>query len=251
MPTPPSVTRVQPLVAPSGGPVAADPAFEGEPITAIAAFMAATGGVPAAKVQEPLAARTAPAPAPPPKGTQIEAMFEVLADIKTVWKFMVDLPAVASCLPGASVEELNADQVKGRISIKFGPMNAAFAGSARLERDDETRSAVLRGAGVDSLSQSRATGDVHYRLEPASPGATTVHVALIYTLQGPLAQFSRSGLVQDFVRRMVVDFGANVNARLQHEADDMPPPPQQSSINPVSIMFSVIWRRFMRLFGRG
>ena len=213
--------------------------------------MAATGGVPAAKVQEPLAARTAPAPAPPPKGTQIEAMFEVLADIKTVWKFMVDLPAVASCLPGASVEELNGDQVKGRISIKFGPMNAAFVGSARLDRDDETKAAVLRGAGLDSLSQSRATGDVHYRLEPASPGTTTVHVALIYTLQGPLAQFSRSGLVQDFVRRMVVDFGANVNARLQHASDDKPPPPQQSSINPVSIMFSVIWRRFMRLFGRG
>ena len=245
------MTVIQPAVTPSGGPVAGAPIAEGEPITAIAAFMAATGGVPAAKVQEPSAARAAPAPAPPPKGTQIEASFEVLADVKTVWKFMVDLPAVASCLPGASVEELNADQVKGRISIKFGPMNAAFAGSARLERDDETRSAVLRGAGVDSLSQSRATGDVHYRLEPASPGATTVHVALIYTLQGPLAQFSRSGLVQDFVRRMVVDFGANVNARLQHEADDMPPPPQQSSINPVSIMFSVIWRRFMRLFGRG
>ena len=251
MPAPATVAGNQPKAASAGEPVAADPIAEGEPITAIAAFMAASGGVPAAKINEASVSRAAPAPAPPTKGTQIEAMFEVLADVRTVWKFMVDLPAVASCLPGASVEELNADQVKGRISIKFGPMNAAFAGSARLERDDEAKSAVLRGAGLDSLSQSRATGDVHYRLEPASPGATTVHVALIYTLQGPLAQFSRSGLVQDFVRRMVVDFGANVNARLQHESDNKPPPPQQSSINPVSGMFSVIWHRLMRLFGRG
>ena len=122
----------------------------------------------------------------------------------------------------------------------------------RAGESDETKAAVLRGAGLDSLSQSRATGDVHYRLEPAAPGFTTVHVALIYTLQGPLAQFSRSGLVQDFVRRMVVDFGANVNARLRHApGDGPPPPPVPQSINPVSIMLSVIWRNFLRLFGRG
>ena len=211
--------------------------------------MANSAGVAATKVQAQPAAPPAPVP---PKGTQIEAMFEVAADIRQVWAFMVDLPAVASCLPGAVVEEMDGDRVKGRIAIKFGPMNAAFAGSARLERDDAANAAVLRGAGLDSLSQSRATGDVHYRLEPATPGFTTVNVALIYTLQGPLAQFSRSGLVQDFVRRMVVDFGANVNARLQHApGDGTPPPPVQQSINPVSIMLSVIWRKFLRLFGRG
>ncbi len=219
-----------------------------ESITAIAAFMATSADA-AAKAQAQSAPPTAPVP---PKGTQIEAMFEVSADIGRVWAFMADLPEVASCLPGAVIEEMDGDRVKGRIAIKFGPMKAAFAGSAKLERDDENRSAVLRGAGLDSLSQSRATGDVHYRLEPASPDVTTVQIVLIYTLQGPLAQFSRSGLVQDFVRRMVVDFGANVNARLRHTpGDGAPPPPVQQSINPVSIMLSVIWRKFLRLFGRG
>ncbi len=218
-----------------------------ESVTAIAAFMATSAESTAAKAQS--VAPSAPAPS---KGTQIEAMFEVAADIGQVWAFMADLPEVASCLPGAMIEEMDGDRVKGRIAIKFGPMKAAFAGSARLERDDEAKSAVLRGAGLDSLSQSRATGDVHYRLEPASPDLTTVHIALIYTLQGPLAQFSRSGLVQDFVRRMVVDFGANVNARLHRSpGDTAPPPPVQQSINPVSIMLSVIWRKFLRLFGRG
>ena len=243
----PSGKAPAPVPVPVPVPV---PAVSAEPITAIAAFMAATGGLPAASVRDAPAARATPTPAPAPKGTQIEAMFEVLADVQAVWKFMVDLPAVASCLPGTSIEELEDDQVKGRISIKFGPMNAAFAGSARLERDDQARAAVLRGAGLDSLSQSRATGDVHYRLESASPGATTVHVALIYTLQGPLAQFSRSGLVQDFVRHMVVDFGTNVNARLRHASENTPPP-AQPPISPVSFLFSGLWRKFMRLFGRG
>ena len=246
MPTSPAAYPAQPAVVQPA--VSAQEAGD-ESVTAIAAFLATSAETTAAKSQAQSAAPAAPVPA---KGTQIEAMFEVAADIGQVWAFMADLPEVASCLPGAMIEEMDGDRVKGRIAIKFGPMKAAFAGSARLERDDETKSAVLRGAGLDSLSQSRATGDVHYRLEPASPDVTTVHIALIYTLQGPLAQFSRSGLVQDFVRRMVVDFGANVNARLQRSpGDTAPPPPVQQSINPVSIMLSVIWRKFLRLFGRG
>ena len=94
-------------------------------------------------------------------------------------------------------------------------MSAAFNGAARLERDDAAMQAVFRGAGQDSLSQSRANGDITYRLQALSPGETQVHVNLLYSLQGPLAQFSRSGLVQDFVRRMIADFGNNVTARLR------------------------------------
>jgi carbon-monoxide dehydrogenase small subunit len=39
-------------------------------------------------------------------------------------------------------------------------------------------------------------------------------VAVEYSLQGALAQFSRSGLVQEIGHRLVSDFAANLNARL-------------------------------------
>jgi carbon-monoxide dehydrogenase small subunit len=109
---------------------------------------------------------------------------------------------------------------------------------------------VFRGAGQDSLSQSRANGDITYRLEALSANETQVHVNLLYSLQGPLAQFSRSGLVQDFVRRMIADFGNNVTARLRRPAA-AGEAPVQASFNPTAMFFSVLWARIKRWFGRG
>jgi carbon-monoxide dehydrogenase small subunit len=184
------------------------------------------------------------------KGTQIDAALELPFGADAVWAFMGDLPAVAGCLPGAVIESQDGDKVKGRIAIKFGPMAAAFAGAARLERDDAARRAVLRGAGKDSLSQSRAQGDIAYRLEALSPQRTRVHVDMLYALQGPLAQFSRSGLVKDFVRRMVADFGQQVALRMGGAASGEATP-APAAMSPVAIVWSLLLQRLRRLFGGG
>ena len=104
----------------------------------------------------------------------------------------------------------------------------------------------IKGSGQDSLSQSRAAGDVQYRLEGISSGLTRVHVDLAYSLQGPLAQFSRSGLVQEFVRRMIADFGKNVSARLSNPS--LVVPVVAKPLRPSAIVFSIIWARIKRLF---
>ena len=182
------------------------------------------------------------------KGTRIDAQFDLPFGADAVWLFMGDLPAVAACLPGASVESQGADKVKGRIVVRFGPMAAAFSGSARLQRDDSTRTAVLRGAGQDSLSQSRAQGDITYRLEALSPQSTRVHVDMLYALQGPLAQFSRSGLVKDFVRRMVADFGQQVAARM---GNGPAPASASSGLSLLTMLTRVVLNRLRGFFSRG
>lgn len=181
------------------------------------------------------------------KGTRVNASFEVPFAVEAVWSFMSDLKAVAGCLPGAQIDAQTSERVEGYIAIKFGPMAAKFKGSATIERDEVKRCATLRGTGQDSLSQSRATGDVRYQLMALEVARTQVSVDLTYTLQGPLAQFSRSGLVQEFVRRMVADFGKNVTQRLQ-DPDDAAPLASQS-INPVRVLLSIIWSKIKRLFG--
>ena len=183
-------------------------------------------------------------------GTRIKGQFTVPYPAEEVWHFMADLPAVAACLPGAELAEHVGNRVKGRVAIKFGPMSASFNGAARLERDDSARSAVLKGAGQDSLSQSRANGDVAYRLVELSPASTRVDVDLLYSLQGPLAQFSRSGLVKDFVGRLIQEFGKNVALRMDPKrAHDAQLPPAR--LNAMSLGWSVLWSRIRRLFGAG
>ncbi|CAN7569808.1 2Fe-2S iron-sulfur cluster-binding protein [Variovorax paradoxus] len=219
-------SQAQPSARSSAKPPTADPVVAGE--------MAEVDPVAMAKAKA--------------KGNAIEVHFDVPYPADQVWEFMGDLPAVASCLPGATIDSHEGERVKGTIAIKFGPMSAAFAGAARLERDDAARRAVLRGAGQDSLSKSRTQGDITYRLEALTAGSTRVHVDMIYALQGPLAQFSRSGLVKDFVRRMVADFGKQITRRLggQTVASNEPQP----TVSVAGMMWSVLWSRIRGWFGK-
>ncbi|MCG7400720.1 MULTISPECIES: xanthine dehydrogenase family Fe-S subunit [Caballeronia] len=211
---------------------------------------------PVAAPQAPVAASTASTdqPAAQRKGwTAIDDSFVVPFALDKVWAFMGDLPSVTSCLPGAELVEHDGESVKGKIAIKFGPMSANFAGAARLERDDAAHRAVMRGAGQDNISRSRANGDVTYALTSEGGGAQTrVAVTLEYMLQGPLAQFSRSGLVKDFVRRMIADFGARITAQLGgNAAPEAALSSSSAKFNAGSLVWSVIWARIKQLFGKG
>ncbi|WP_250480849.1 2Fe-2S iron-sulfur cluster-binding protein [Caballeronia sp. GAOx1] len=211
---------------------------------------------PVAAPQAPVAASTASTdqPAAQRKGwTAIDDSFVVPFALDKVWAFMGDLPSVTSCLPGAELVEHDGESVKGKIAIKFGPMSANFAGAARLERDDAAHRAVIRGAGQDNISRSRANGDVTYALTSEGGGAQTrVAVTLEYMLQGPLAQFSRSGLVKDFVRRMIADFGARITAQLGgNAAPEAALSSSSAKFNAGSLVWSVIWARIKQLFGKG
>lgn len=231
-----------PVAATSGG-IKALPILVRGARTSVMASTAApvAAALPAASPAAPAAEE--PALAALSGGTRIEASFELPYAANAVWAFMGDLPAVAACLPGASIDSHEGEKLKGRIAIKFGPMAASFVGAARLERDERTQRAVLRGAGQDSLSRSRAQGDIAYQLVALDATRTRVDVDMLYTLQGPLAQFSRSGLVKDFVRRLVADFGRQVQSRMGGETAAVP------ALSPTRSLLGLLWARLRRWLG--
>ncbi|MGO4328500.1 2Fe-2S iron-sulfur cluster-binding protein [Cupriavidus sp. 2TAF22] len=234
-----------------------------QPPAAANAAQAAPGGTPRGFAcftpdADGAAVAAGAAPAPEESGrsadkkgwSRIDGGFKVPFPVDDVWRFMADLPAVASCLPGAALTEQDGERVKGHVAIKFGPMAARFNGAARLERDEQNRRGVLKGAGQDSLSNSKAAGDITYVLKAVSPAETEVLIDLQYSLQGPLAQFSRSGLVRDFVRRMMADFGKNVTRRMDPSLSESERS-KAATMNPVAMMLGVMWERVKRLFGAG
>jgi carbon-monoxide dehydrogenase small subunit len=88
---------------------------------------------------------------------------------------------------------------------------------------------------------------VSYRLQPEDDGQQTrVDLSVEYSLQGALAQFSRSGIAQDLARRLVADFAANLNARLTGQ-----PPDQRSSaeLGVGRLLRRWLGDRLRRLFG--
>ena len=122
-------------------------------------------------------------------------------------------------------------------------MRAAFAGAAALERDEAAKRGLIRGAGQDSLSSSRARGDIGYQLKEAEkPGTTRILVSIDYSLQGPLAQFSRGGLVKEFVATMVAQFAANLDRHLAGQGSTVP----AATLDAGSVFGKWLWKILFR-----
>jgi len=194
-------------------------------------------------------------------GAAIVEHFDLPFSQDRVWALMSDPARVAACLPGAFLTGQSEDRVTGGVALRFGPMQAKFEGDAVLALDAEKRSARLQGRGRDRLTQSRAEGDIDWRVSAIDERASRVSIEMRYTLQGPFAQFSRGGLVQAFMRRIVQQFAANVVAALGTDAqagpassssqsEFVPQPGASPGLNPVALLIGIAWSRLRRLFGR-
>jgi aerobic carbon-monoxide dehydrogenase small subunit len=187
-----------------------------------AAAVAATAPRPIiAAVRQPDAPKAAAGPltdsAWTPQTTLTQA-FAVAHPVDVVWDFFSDVKAVASCLPGASLagDPVNG-HVDGQMRIKVGPISAEFQGAADVTRDDATHTGAISGAGKDRRSNSSTRGLIRYAVKPGdTPGQTRVDLNIGFTLTGALAQFSRSGLVQDAASRIIAVFVQNLEASLSH-----------------------------------
>jgi carbon-monoxide dehydrogenase small subunit len=184
-----------------------------------------------------------------PGWTRLAESFVVDRPPDEVWTLLGDVPRVASCLPGAALDDSDGGNLKGRMQVRLGPMSASFAGTATHERDAAARIGVLAGGGNDQRGSSRVRGRVTYRLVAENGGqATRVALTLDFLLQGMLAQFSRSGLVKDIVGRMVRDFAANLAAKLE-PGGAAAAAPEAAPLRAGSLVWRVLWTRLKAMFG--
>jgi carbon-monoxide dehydrogenase small subunit len=170
-----------------------------------------------------------------------------------VWEFFGRPAEVAACLPGAVLTgEPRDDHVEGKLRVKAGPIVAEFSGSADIARDVSHYAGMIRGQGRDTRSGSSTRGEIAYQLSPEANGtATRVDVTVGYTLSGMLAQFSRSGLIQDVAKRLTQAFATNLEARLgASQGRGQTPPAPAAELNAGSLVLSVIGERLRRLLHR-
>ena len=147
---------------------------------------------------------------------KIEKSFEIKSPRRDVWDRFNDVGFVAECLPGAAiVGELGDNRYKGRMSVKVGPMAAAFNGEISIASRQQDWTGVVSGKGADPGSSSRASGSMTYSLtEGATPASTRVDIVSDINLAGPLAQFSKGPIVQEIANRITAAFISNFEARL-------------------------------------
>ena len=77
-----------------------------------------------------------------------------------------------------------------------------------------------------------------------------VDIDVGYTLTGLLAQFGRSGLVQDIASRLTAAFAQNLEARLSAGNDPTTTPPLAPELNAGSLITAVLLGKLRRFFRR-
>ena len=165
-----------------------------------------------------------------------------------VWAALADIERVARCMPGASLTEPPREgRIKGRVAVKVGPIATSFSGQGLVMRDEARREGVLHGAGRDRFSGSSARAEVAYAVRPESETTSRVEISVRALLAGPLAQFGRSGIVQDLVARLAGEFARRLERSLAGEEEA---PVEQEALNPAALLFAALKARLGAALGR-
>jgi carbon monoxide dehydrogenase subunit G len=163
-------------------------------------------------------------------GIQIEKTFTVQAPADRVWAFLTDPYRVARCLPGAAItEKLDEQSYAGTITVKVGPVTAAYRGKMRFERLDEAAGeAEIVGSGQETRGKGGADMRMKSRVTGLPDGSTQVNVVSDVNVVGALAQFGR-GMIQDVSDQLFQKFSDAMRRELETPAPAaMPaaPPPE-------------------------
>jgi len=210
---------------------------------------ASTGSAAAAVVQQIAEPKTAADVSTRAGWTKFSESFVINDTVQRAWEILSDFPLVVSCIPGAELIEHDDRRVKGRLTVRIGPMRATFTGSADIEIDPNASTGRIRGAGSDAGSGSRTKADAIYAVTATETGkGVRVSLSVEYNLQGALAQFSRSGLAQEVGRRLIKQFSDNLNARLTN-SDVASAPLAPAPLNAGSLLWSTIRSRLRTALG--
>ena len=202
----------------------------------------------------------------------IEDSFTVKTPVDRMWAVLHDVEQLAPCLPGAELTEVVDEKTwKGKVHVKFGPVQMSFAGTVVMdERDDEAHRARLSAKGTEQRGKGAATAKVESWLEPAGDEGTTVHIKSDITISGAAAQLSR-GLLPEVSKLLTKQFAECLEAKLladvpaeaasEHTAEPAaepaakaaaPAPPK--AVGGFGLGLRALWatikRFFAKLFGR-
>jgi carbon monoxide dehydrogenase subunit G len=140
---------------------------------------------------------------------ELEHSFTVPVPADQAWDVLLDVERVAPCMPGATLDSVDGDEIKGKIKVKLGPVSMTYAGTARFtERDRDAGVVILEASGKETRGAGTASATVRSELHgEGDQTAVTVHTSLNVT--GRPAQFGR-GVMADVSAKLIGIFAKNL-----------------------------------------
>ena len=107
---------------------------------------------------------------------ELDHSFAVPVPPDQAWDVLLDVQRVAPCMPGATVNSVDGDEVTGKIKVKVGPIALTYSGKATFtDKDPVAHSLKMEAAGKETKGAGTATATVLARLDEEN-GQTRVNV---------------------------------------------------------------------------
>jgi carbon monoxide dehydrogenase subunit G len=145
---------------------------------------------------------------------KLEHSFTVDATAAETWDFLMNIPEMALCIPGASdIAQVDDTTYDALVKAKIGPISAKFACRvAIVTLDEDAHSGVVELSGKDSKLGSSVKAKMTMSMTE-SDGKTTVSVVTDADIMGKIGQYGH-GMISKRADSMFGDFTNCVQAKL-------------------------------------
>jgi carbon monoxide dehydrogenase subunit G len=157
---------------------------------------------------------------------ELDHEFTVPVPPDQAWRVLLDVERVAPCMPGASVDSFDGEEISGRLKVRLGAMTMIYRGTARfVDMDEQAHAVTIEGSGKEARGAGTAAATVRASLHGIPPEAgagadagehTRVRVHTTLNITGRQAQFGRN-LLAEVGGRLVERFATNLAAELSRE----------------------------------
>ncbi len=138
---------------------------------------------------------------------QLDHQFTVPAPVEDAWKVLLDVPRIAPCMPGATLDEFDGETFTGSVKVKLGPITLVYKGQGRfVETDEAAHRLVMAASGKEARGSGTAAATITSSLV-GDGDSTRVDVTTELRITGRPAQFGR-GMVNDVGAKLLGQFAS-------------------------------------------
>jgi carbon monoxide dehydrogenase subunit G len=149
---------------------------------------------------------------------ELKHSFTVPVSPDRAWDVLLDVERVAPCMPGATLDSVDENDITGKIKVKVGPISMTYAGKASFtERDKDAGVVVLQASGKETRGAGTASATVRSELS-AEGDQTRVTVLTNLNVTGKPAQFGR-GVLNEVGGKLIGIFADNLAKMIAAEPE--------------------------------